>query len=122
MLTSAEAQTHDRLIQLLDDFGGLTASTPSMSVDIAVQCLNELAAARVVSGRASGDALVTISSRASDGPDRSIRRHLVCGLHADEGAGLASAARSVSAAAGADRYRSAGRQCCWSARPRKRVR
>jgi probable DNA repair protein len=81
VLTSAEAQTHDRLIQLLDDFGGLTSSTPSMSVNVAVQCLNELAA-RTSFRPASGDALVTISSQLAD-PIVQYDGIWVCGLHAD---------------------------------------
>lgn len=81
VLTSAEAQTHDRLIQLLDDFGGLTASMPSMSLEVAVQCLGELAA-RTSFRPASGDALVTISSQLAD-PIVQYDGIWVCGMHAD---------------------------------------
>lgn len=80
-LTSAEAQTHDRLIQLLDDFGGLSASTPPMTAEVAVQSLNELAS-RTSFRPASGDALVTISSQLAD-PIVHYDGIWVCGLHAD---------------------------------------
>jgi ATP-dependent helicase/nuclease subunit B len=80
-LTSAEAQTHDRVIQLLDDFGGLTPSVGSMSREVAVQCLNELAT-RTSFRPASGDALVTISSQLAD-PIVRYDGIWVCGLHAD---------------------------------------
>jgi probable DNA repair protein len=80
-LTSAEAQTHDRFSELLDDFGGLTPSIPSMSRETAVQLLNELAT-RASFRPASGDALVTISSQLTD-PIVLYDGIWVCGLHAD---------------------------------------
>ncbi len=80
-LTSAEAQTHDRFIELLDDFGGLTSSIGSISRDPAVQWLGELAT-RTFFRPASGDALVTISSQLAD-PVVQYDGIWVAGLHAD---------------------------------------
>jgi probable DNA repair protein len=80
-LTSAEAQTHDRFIELLDDFGSLTSSVGSMSRDSAVQWLSELAT-RTSFRPASGDALVTISSQLVD-PIVQYDGIWVAGLHAD---------------------------------------
>ncbi len=80
-LSSAEVQTHDRFVELLDDFGGLTPSMPSMSRDTAVQWLNELAN-RTSFRPASGDALVTISSQLTD-PVVRYDGIWVTGLHAD---------------------------------------
>ncbi len=80
-LTSAEVQTHDRIVELLDDFGSLTPSVGSMSRDTAVQCLNELAT-RTSFRPASGDALVTVSSQLAD-PIVQYDGIWVSGLHAD---------------------------------------
>ena len=80
-LTSAEAQTHDRFIELLDDFGSLTSSIGSMPRDSAVRWLGELAA-RTSFRPASGDALVTISSQLAD-PIVQYDGIWVAGLHAD---------------------------------------
>jgi probable DNA repair protein len=80
-LTSAEVQTHDRLAELLDDFGGLTPSFPTLTRDHAVQFLTELAS-RASFRPASGDALVTISAQLTD-PLVRYDGVWVCGLHAD---------------------------------------
>jgi probable DNA repair protein len=80
-LSSAEVQTHDRFVELLDEFGGLTPSMASMSRDVAVQWLNELAN-RTSFRPASGDALVTISSQLAD-PIVEYDGIWVSGLHAD---------------------------------------
>jgi ATP-dependent helicase/nuclease subunit B len=80
-LTSAEAQTHERIIELLDDFGGLSASVMQISRDTAVQWLTELAG-RTSFRPASGDPLVTISSQLTD-PIVHYDGVWVCGLHSD---------------------------------------
>ncbi len=80
-LTSAEAQAHDRFIELLDDFGSLTSSVGSISRDSAVQWLSELAA-RTSFRPASGDALVTLSSQLAD-PIVQYDGIWVAGLYAD---------------------------------------
>ena len=80
-LSSGEAQTYERVIGLLDDFGGLSASLPTMSRDTAVQFLIELAG-RTSFRPASGDALVTISSQLDD-PIVHYDGIWVSGLHAD---------------------------------------
>jgi len=80
-LSSGEAQTYERVIKLLDDFGGLSVSLPSMSRDTAVQFLNELAG-RTSFRPAGGDALVTISSQLDD-PIVHYDGIWVSGLHAD---------------------------------------
>lgn len=80
-LSSAEAQTYVRFVDLLDDFGGLESSAGMISRDTAVQWLRELAA-RTSFRPASGDALVTISSQMTD-PIVQYDGIWVCGLHAD---------------------------------------
>ncbi len=80
-LSSGEVQTHDRFVELLDEFGGLTPSLGTMSRDIAVALLNEWAN-RTSFRPASGDALVTISSQLSD-PIVQYDGIWVSGLHAD---------------------------------------
>jgi probable DNA repair protein len=80
-LSSAEAQTYVRFIDLLDDFGSLESSAGSISRDEAVRLLRELAA-RTAFRPASGDALVTISSQLTD-PIVQYDGIWVSGLHAD---------------------------------------
>jgi ATP-dependent helicase/nuclease subunit B len=71
-----------RLFDLLKELGGLAAAIPVMTLDAALQCLNELAG-RTAFSPATGDAPVTVSALPAD-PVARYDGIWVAGLHAGE--------------------------------------